>query len=112
MTNSIQINGVTMIGGRSITVKGGKVIIDGQDVTPDAKTINISVTGHVEMLSVDHAEKVEVTGTCGSVKTMSGNVACEAVNGPVKTMSGNVIAGTITGASSTMSGSIINKCGQ
>lgn len=109
MKNSIQINGVNITGGRNITVSGGKVIVDGQDVTPDAKVINIAITGDVEMLSVDHAEKIEVTGTCGSVKTMSGNVTCESVAGPVKTMSGNVIAAQITGDASTMSGSIINR---
>ncbi len=109
MKNSIQLNFVTITGGRNITVLGGKVVIDGKDVTTDGKVINISVTGDLGTLSADYAEKIEVTGAFGSVKTMSGSVTCESVNGSVNTMSGNVIAGQIAGDVSTMSGSIINR---
>jgi hypothetical protein len=106
MTNSIRINGVTITGGRNVSVSGGKLIVDGQDVTPDAKDISIHIVGNVQVLSVDHADMVNVRGDCGSVKTMTAAVRCRSVNGSVKTMSGTVIAKSVKGDVSTMSANI------
>jgi hypothetical protein len=109
MAFSIQINGVTITGNQSIKVSGNKVIVDGKDITPDAKVISITVSGNIETLSADTVEKIEVTGSCGSVKTMSGDVTCHSVSGYVNTMSGDIICNQIAGDASTMSGDIISN---
>ncbi len=104
----ISFNGVKYQG-NSITITNGKVIVDGKDVTPDTKEINISVDGNIEKLKVDQCVKVSVNGACGSVETMSGNVNCGPVNGPVKTMSGGVKCERVGGDVETMSGDV--ECG-
>ncbi len=111
MTSTIVINGVTISGGRNITVRNGKVIVDGKDVTPDAKEINISVTGKVDRLEADACSKISVTGDVGSVETMSGNVDVGGnITGSVETMSGDVdCGGSIGGSVSTMSGDVKHR---
>ena len=103
---TITINGNTY-SGNSVVVTNGKVIINGKDVTPDSKEINISVNGDVSELNVDACNKilihgnvkdistksgdVDVTGdVSGNVNTMSGDVDCQNVGGSIKTMSGDV----------------------
>lgn len=105
--NSIKINGNNIVGGKNITIKNGRVIVDGNDVTgEDSKVITIEIIGNVEELSVDACTKVTITGSTGPIKTMSGDVKCGDVNGSVKTMSGDVRCGSIAGDVSTMSGDI------
>lgn len=76
MTSTIVINGVTISGGRNVTIRNGKVIVDGKDVTPDAKEINISVTGNVERLEADACQKISITGDAGSVTTQERRRGC------------------------------------
>lgn len=107
--STIIINGMTITAdARSISVRDGKVHIDGRDVTPDAKEVSISIVGNVERLDVDACSKVSVTGDVGSVKTMSGDVEVGGnVTGNVGTMSGSVRCdGSIGGNVSSMSGDI------
>lgn len=108
--------------GNNISIVNNKIYIDGKDVTPDAKEINITVTGNIEELNVDCCAKVQINGDVGSVetqsgnvncgnvkkniKTMSGNVRCKDIEGDVETMSGDVNANNITGNCSTISGDI------
>ncbi len=107
--NSINING-SSFSGNSIKINNGKIFIDGVDKTPDAKDINITVTGNIDSLSCDNANKIDVTGDAGSIKTMSGDVFCGGnVSGNVQTMSGDVQALIIEGDVSTMSGDIKHK---
>jgi len=108
MASTIVINGVAIHGGRNITVRGGKVIVDGKDVTPDAKEISISVTGNVDSIEADACEKISVTGDVGSVMTQSGDVDVGgSIGGSVQTMSGDVdCGGAIGGSVTTMSGNI------
>jgi hypothetical protein len=110
MTN-ISINGNNIsVSGRNIVVSNGKVLIDGKDVTPDSKIINITVNGNIEQLNVDVCDKVLVTGSVGSVKTMSGDVDVSGdINGSVKTMSGDVDCYNVSGDISTMSGDVKHK---
>lgn len=105
MPSSININGVS-ISGRSISIGNGRITIDGQDHTPDAKIINIEVNGSIASLSVDACEKVQVNGPVGKLETMSGDVYCGDVEGDIKTMSGNVFASKVDGGVETMSGDI------
>jgi hypothetical protein len=102
----ITINGITFAAKRSLEVLRGRVIVDGKDATPEAKEIHIEVQGNLERLQVDACETVQVHGTVGSVKTMSGDVRCADVGGSVQTMSGDVHAGQVAGSVSTMSGDV------
>jgi DUF4097 and DUF4098 domain-containing protein YvlB len=105
---TITINGLTITGGRNVSIQNGRVIVDGTDVTPESKQINISINGNVERLEADACQKITITGDVGAVKTMSGDVdVTGAISGSVKTMSGNVdCGGSIAGSVSTMSGDI------
>lgn len=118
------INGNRFVGD-NITIKNNKVLIDGKDMTPDAKEINITVEGNVEDLDVDYCNTLQVTGnvntlrsgsgdvTCNDVhngvQTGSGDVDCNNINGYVQTGSGDVSAQTITGSVKTGSGDIKYK---
>ena len=124
MANMI-INNMSHVG-KSITIIGDKVIIDGKDVTPDSKSINITINGNIDIMNVDRCSKIEVlTGNVGSISTVSGNIVCcnvggaissvsgdvecENVTGNIKTTSGDVKCGAVSGSVSTMSGDIRNK---
>ena len=109
--NTITINGtVVTTSSRSVVIKNGKVIIDGKDLTPESKEINISIIGGLSKLEVDACSKVDVSGDVGSIKTMSGDIDVTGnVTGDIKTMSGDVDCGTVGGSISTMSGDIKNK---
>lgn len=112
MSNStVTINGVTVSGtAKSIVIKNGRVIFDGKDVTPDSKEINIVINGNVEELSVDAANKVTITGSAASVKTMSGNIDVGGdVHGNVSSMSGNIKSGNVAGSAKTTSGNISKR---
>lgn len=109
--NRIVINGVTISAGRNITITGNRVLVDGADVTPDAKVVTIEVAGNVEKIEADCCERISVTGDAGIVKTQSGNVDVHGgVSGSVQTMSGDVeCGGAIGGGVSTMSGDIRHR---
>ena len=85
----ITVNGVTY-SGNNISISKGKVIIDGNDVTPDAKNIDIKIDGNISELKVDACDSLVVNGNCGSVATMSGDVKCGTVGGSISTMSGDI----------------------
>jgi len=117
----VNINGKSF-SGRSIVVTNNKVIIDGVDVTPDAKHIDIIVDGDIDKLDIDMCDKLMVKGNVntlastsadvecgdvtGSVKTVSGDIECGNVGGDVTTTSGDVKAENITGGVKTLSGDI------
>lgn len=96
--------------GTSITVTNGKIMVDGVDVTPDTKEINISVEGNIEQLKVDSCDKVSIVGRVKSISTKSGDIEVTgAVDGSISTMSGDVNCGMVAGSVSTMSGDIKHK---
>lgn len=109
---NIAINGAVRIG-NSLMIKGDRLFVDGVDVTPEAKAINIVVHGHIEKLDVNVGlcRYVEMTGDSGSVSTGSGDVRLTGnVNGPVKTEQGDVsVSGMVTGSVKTEQGEI--TCG-
>lgn len=86
---SISING-NSYAGTNISVKNGKVIVDGEEMEPiEDKTINIIVEGDVQHLET----------TSGSVECMDAKV--------VKTVSGDVqVAGNVRGDVETVSGDV------
>lgn len=104
--NQITINGKNY-SGNNISITNGKVIINGTDVTPDSKTIEIKVNGNIEKLDVDACDKITITGNVSNVKTMSADVDISGdVTGSVQTMSGDVHCSNVGGSISTMSGDI------
>lgn len=107
--NTITING-NSYSGNNIVVKNGRVSVDGNDVTPDAKAINISVVGNVESIKVDICDAVSVSGNVNSISTRSGDIVVEGdVLGGIQTMSGDVDCNEVKGSVSSMSGDIIHR---
>jgi hypothetical protein len=108
--NTIRINN-NSYAGNSIVISNGKVIIDGKEVTPDSKEINITVDGNIGELKVDACNTVSVKGNIGYVKTQSGDVDItgDVINGSVSTMSGDIVCGNVGGSISTMSGDITHR---
>jgi hypothetical protein len=105
--NTISINGMNINARGSIVVSNGKVIVNGIDVTPDAKEINIVINGDTDKIQVDACNSFQMTGNAGSIKTMSGDVEISGdITESVSTMSGDVDCGNIGGSVSTMSGDI------
>ena len=108
MTTRININAPTIIssGRGNVVISNGRVVVDGKDVTPDAKQINIEVHGDLHSIKADSCERIRVTGSVGEVKTSAGDVHCGDVSGSVKCMSGDVSCGRVAGSVTTMSGDI------
>lgn len=104
------VNGSVINGSGNIIVSKNKIFVDGVDVTPDSKEINISVNGNIDTIKVDNCNKFTVEGSVKQISTMSGDVEITGdVDGNVKTMSGDVDCGNIQGSVSTMSGNIKHK---
>lgn len=102
---SVNIDGRTF-SGRSITISGNKVMVDGVEQDGElVGNINVAIVGGVQSFELG-AGQVEIQGAVGSVNTMSGSVTCGNVSGDVGTMSGSVSCGHVAGKVSTMSGSI------
>jgi hypothetical protein len=120
----IRINNNDYVG-RSISISGNKIIVDGKDISGDhrdSKAITINITGDLDSLDVDYCDKIEITGNvnkartgsgdinCANItngaQTGSGDIECESINGDVQTGSGDVKATTITGSVRTGSGDI------
>ena len=85
-------------------------MVNGKDITPDSKEINISVVGNIEQLKVDFCNKVSVEGNVKSISTQSGDVEVTGdVDGNIQTMSGDVDCGHVQGSISTMSGNVKHR---
>jgi hypothetical protein len=107
----IRINNNNYVG-RSITISGNKIIIDGKDVTADhsdSKEISITVNGDIDNLDVDYCKEIAISGNVGKIRSGSGDVTCNDVTGNVQTGSGDVKTTTITGSVRTGSGDIKYK---
>lgn len=97
----------------SISIKGGKVMVDGKEVTDLATykgpNVTIVIQGDVGDVSLDTGD-VEVHGNAKNVSTVSGDASIRgSVSGNVSTISGDVKAGAINGNCSTISGDITQK---
>lgn len=123
--SNISING-NIVGGKSITIRNGQVIIDGVDHTPDLKNITIVVNGNVEQIQVEACNYIEVNGSVdevsttsgdikiggnvmGDARTVSGDVELNDCMGSVSSTSGDIEANTINGSVKTLSGDIKYK---
>ncbi len=107
--SSITINGKSYVG-KSVTIVNGKVIVNGNEVTPeDSKTITINVEGDIDELNVDACEKITVKGNVKNIQTSSGDIDCGNVTGGIQTSSGDIECGDVGGSIQTSSGDV--KCG-
>lgn len=107
--STIRINNNSYVG-NSVVITNGKIIIDGKDVTPNSKEINISIEGDINELKVDACNKVSVTGNVKNVSTKSGDIEVTGnVEGSIQTMSGDVECGNVGGSISTMSGDVTHR---
>ncbi len=103
------ING-KIYGGKSISISGNKIIIDGKDVTPNSKEITIVINADLDSLEVDVCEYITIHGNCNTVESTNGSIkVSKDIKGDVRTTNGNVIAGVIHGNTRTTNGSIISK---
>jgi len=103
--STINING-TKYQGSTVIVNGNRITVNGKDVTPDTKIINILVEGDINEVTADFCEKIMVTGNAKSVRTTSGDIVCHDVQGNVQTVSGDVECGNIGGSVATTSGDV------
>lgn len=109
----ITINGVnqTIRGFNNIQCVNNRVIIDGVDVTPDSKIVNITVTGDVRNIEGSFSDINVIGNVTGEVNTGSGDIEISGnVGGSVKTGSGDVeIGGSVSGSVRTGSGDITHN---
>ncbi len=104
------INSISISGGKNVSINNGKVFIDGKNVTPDSKEINIQITGDVENLSVDICNKISVQGSVNNLKNSSGDIDINGNIGSIESTSGDIeISGNVSGNIKSTSGDI--KCG-
>jgi hypothetical protein len=102
---TINMNGVKYEGS-TVVIRNNKVTVNGVDVTPDTKIINILVEGDVEKVSADYCEKIVIAGNAKSVQTTSGDIQCKDVEGNVVTTSGEIECGNVGGNVQTVSGDV------
>jgi hypothetical protein len=110
--STIVINGMTITAeGRSVSVRDGRVIVDGKDVTPEAKEIVITVTGDIERLEVGACNTVSIGGNVGSVKCQTGDVEVRGdIRGDASSQTGDInCGGSIHGDASTMTGNVTTR---
>lgn len=106
----ISINGKSFFGS-NISISGNKIIIDGKNVTPNEKVINIVVNGNIDNLEVDACDKLEIHGDVNKLRNGSGDVECGDIKGDVTSGSGNIICkGNVAGKLQTGSGDV--ECGE
>lgn len=88
IVNGVEVNAPD---GGSVTVSGGTVVVNGSTVSTYRDEV-----------------RVEVHGSCGTVRTVSGDVVVNGpVSGTVQTISGDVRCGAVSGSVQTISGDII-----
>ncbi|AUR96353.1 hypothetical protein NVP1223O_56 [Vibrio phage 1.223.O._10N.261.48.A9] len=103
-------NGKVTIDGKSFTgsnisINNNKVIVDG--VTQDGELIgDVNVVVHGDVDRLENTSGTIKAGNVGHVKTVSGDVDCCDVSGNVQTVSGDVKCGNISGSVKTVSGDV------
>lgn len=108
--STIIINGKLIQASANLHIGNGRIIVDGQYVTPDDKIIDICISGNTHSLQVDACHRVFILGNVSTVRTTSGDIDIQGnVSGGVQTVSGDVDCGNISGSISTVSGNIKYK---
>lgn len=105
----ITING-NKYSGSNVVVLNNKVIIDGKDVTPDSKNIEIKIDGDINELKVDNCNNIEVNGNVNNIKTQNGDVEINGnINGSITSMNGDIDCHNIGGSVSTVNGNVKHR---
>lgn len=103
----ININGTSFQSSQIIINNDQRIIINGKDVTPDAKKIDIKIDGNVDLVQVSACNSITVNGDTNSVKTSNGDVEVKGdVKEWVKTTNGDVKCGNVGGDVKTVNGDI------
>lgn len=120
----IKVNETTYQSGKNLSIRNGRIFVDGKDVTPIAEKFEITVSGDVEKIDFDYVKAINVTGNVGTVNAgmgdvnVSGNIGADAhtghgdievkgdIIGNAKTSMGNVKAVTINGDAESKMGDI------
>ncbi|MDY4281347.1 MAG: heme utilization protein [[Pasteurella] mairii] len=98
---------ISMVNGL-VSIQGPKLIVDGQVITLEAAPLlHIEIFGNVNHIDAGNVADIAVIGNVEHVETVSGDVSIQGnVSGNVKTTSGDVQAQWIQGAVNTVSGDI------
>jgi hypothetical protein len=101
--------------GGDITIKKGRVFIDGKEYKPgDGKSIiiieKLVINGNANNVNADQSD-IEVNGNTGSVKTSQGDITVSGnVTGDVTSSQGDIeVGGKVGGSTKTSMGDIIIK---
>lgn len=104
----IKINGKVYTG-NSISINNNRIVIDGHDLTPDTKEINISIDGDIEKIKVDLCNKILIKGNCGSLQAKNGDIEVGGdVTGSINSMNGDIDCGDVGGSIQAMNGDVKN----
>lgn len=110
MPGKVSVNGTSKGSGHSISISGGKMLVDGREYDLGAdQRITIEISGDVADLVVGACEAVHIEGSVGTVSVNQGNVRCGNVGGSVSAMSGDVNCGAVAGPVSSMGGNINHR---
>lgn len=95
----------------SVSIINGIVKINGKvvDSPQSEKTINIIITGDIDVVDIDYCNDFNITGSANSVKVGSGNIKIGSVSGYVTSGSGNIKATSIGGSVKTGSGNVSSE---
>lgn len=106
--SSITIDGRTFTG-RSISINGDQVIVDGVVQSGSlVGPISVVVNGDCEIVE-NSTGYVQVSGSVGQIRTSTGDVTCGEVGGDVTTSTGDVQCGNVRGSVRTSTGDIIKR---
>lgn len=95
--------------GNNVNIGDNKIFINGVDVTPEGKTIDIKIEGNLESLEFEACRTCIIVGdVLGDVSSNSGNISVRGnVKGEVGSTTGSIeIAGDIHGEVCTNSGNV------
>ena len=114
--NVININGRKFTYDGILSIMSGKFFVNGKEMkewskaATEQKEINVNINGQIQQLSIDCCNKVRVSGNCGLVNTVSGDIDISGnVFGHVKTVSGNIRCSNVCGEMMTPSGTITQR---
>ncbi|UOL51390.1 hypothetical protein [Vibrio phage XZ1] len=106
--STIKING-TEYHGTSVTVKNGKVVVDGRlqgDI--DDRVVNVYIDGDCTLVQNENGN-IACRNVQGDVTTTNGDIECDDVDGSVSSTNGDIKCGDVAGNVSTNNGDIIRK---
>ncbi|AGN30188.1 hypothetical protein VPFG_00188 [Vibrio phage nt-1] len=107
---TIEVNG-KKYQGTSVTVKNGKVIVDGrlQEDVSDCQTVTVNIEGSATLVQNENGNVTIGGEVKGDVKTTNGDIHCLNVHGNVKTTNGDIDCYDVAGDVETVNGDISRK---